>query len=218
VIVENEHSDGAFLELVCHVFARERLLRAMDAHHLKFPGAGGYGNLWTVFAARCEDSPKGPLRLLALKDGDEQAPGDESQESKNVRRHFTDGDALHALIVLCGRDAENYMTSACICTLTTPVDPNVQRHAQSLGKLEWEERRYYDMEASFKKGIKGTLRKPGPFNNELERRRQNRARRAANSDEELELEVYRREDIAEELGEEVIRELEGILDRIEALL
>lgn len=218
VIVENEYSDGAFLELLCHVFARNRLLCAIDTHRLKFPGAGGYGSLWTVFAARCADSPNGPLRLLALKDGDEQYPGHQSEESGRVIGHFTRGGALLALIILCGRDAENYMTSDCICTLTNPIDPNVQRCAQSLSALEWGQRRYHDMETSFNRGIKSKPRKLGPFNHELERRKKNRARRAANSDEELELEVYRREDIAEELGEEVIRELEGILDRIEALL
>jgi hypothetical protein len=234
VVVENATSDGSFFELLCYVFARTRIIEALQRRHLTFYNAGGYGNLWPIFERRRGEAPHGPYKLLVLKDGDSQHPAHRSDETARVEDKFIDGGALNHLLVLTGRDVENYMTRACLLTL--PSSEELTLRVESFCRLSLEQRLHYDMECGLRAGedatrdalyhgvgpelapgfasnIKGSNKKPGPIRRELERHKRNHQN--PNAPEPV---YYHQADIKAELGQEVVEELVTILDRIEALL
>lgn len=232
VVVENSRSDGAFLRALCDAFKRETLAKAFDGAAVELIHAGGCADIYRHFEERISRAPRGPLRVLAMRDSDALYPGHEDKELRALRESFE--DHKERLRILSVREIENCLTCACIQHPHQPEAPPTPTDA--LERLTPAQRAHYDLKRGFQSdtgALTKAYRELGDKEKEEVRARREAlyagvdktalfngfTKKVGERYERAEVRaVYKREDIEAELGRHIAAELEALLNAIEELL
>lgn len=222
VVVENAASDGAWLRALCGAFGREALGAALDDGTLRLTSAGGCDNLWPT----ARKLLRREARVVAIRDSDALHPWHEPAPLRALRERAEDEGARSNLIILRRREAENYLTTACLTHLT----PCPAAAIEALERLSRDQRAYFDMKSGFDAERGALAREPAVI-----RAARARLYEDVSQDDRAALRAgftrqvgtlltseaaraaYTRAAVRAELGEEAEAELEALLDALEAL-
>lgn len=151
VIVENEESDGAFLNAVLSAYGRADIWFAMEYRWIELDHAGGYGEIEKRIE-RYNLRNLGPSRVLVLADSDRLFPGHQSQTFTKIHEVCTRLSIPY--VMLAKRTIENYL----------PVGA-LQRSShrscyQAFLKLNATQRDHYNMKKGFARSNSGAPKLP----------------------------------------------------------
>ena len=104
--MENEESDGAFLNAVLNAYGRVDIWFAIEKRWIELDHAGGYGEIEKRIE-RYNARNLGPPRLLVLADSDRLFPGHQSQTFTKVHEVCTRLSVPY--VILAKRTIENYL-------------------------------------------------------------------------------------------------------------
>ncbi|MEK8021459.1 MAG: hypothetical protein VSS75_031670, partial [Candidatus Parabeggiatoa sp.] len=148
VVVENQTSDGAFLDAMIHAFGRTELRDAQTEGWWEYLHLGGFGEI----EKRVEDirthTLVGPLRVFVLTDSDRCYPGEVTKTIKKVTEYCDKvGDVPYA--ILQKRKIENYLPISALWSKAVPKKwKNIY---QAFLSLIPEQQAHYEMKKGFKK-------------------------------------------------------------------
>ena len=143
ILVENEFSDGPFVERVLKEFDTSlRALWERPGKPVRFDSPGGAGQMRRKVKTWQDRSPYRP-RLVAVIDSDRKGPGEtESQEARNLLRACEERGL--PCWVLAKREAENYLPRVLL-----GAKPNVgDRHGRLLeawDRLDDDQKDFFDV-------------------------------------------------------------------------
>ncbi|MEO3922743.1 hypothetical protein ABGB07_02500 [Micromonosporaceae bacterium B7E4] len=142
VVVENQESDGCFLQAVVHVLGDERIRRAIDNGWVEIANGGGSSLL--KVAANAARRFRRVVRVAAVLDSDRLIPRQRTGSDDKAEQLKTLRVAVH---VLARREAENYVPYRVLATVGRPADAS--RRLTLLKQLTPEQREHYDMKYGF---------------------------------------------------------------------
>ncbi|MFD3687679.1 hypothetical protein ACFWTE_23035 [Nocardiopsis sp. NPDC058631] len=156
LVVENELSDGAFLRSVCHVFAGDDVLGALDAHHVELVHSGG-ANQMPKFAEARASRFRRTVRVALFLDSDRYLPGQETKSHRLAKEAAELGVRTHVLSL---REIENYVPNRVLSSLR----PRGKFSAlvDAVKQLTPEQRGHLDMKYGFGHTGDGKAQAPHP--------------------------------------------------------
>lgn len=140
VAVENQESDGTFIQAMIRIFDRDELKSALQDGWWELYHLGGAGLAESRFK---QLSGPAKLRYLLVVDSDARFPGDTEARSgieKVCREHGIEA------IFLRKRESENYLPLRLLPKMTKDKKP---RPHEALKNLTPEQRSHYDMKLGF---------------------------------------------------------------------
>ena len=151
VVVENEESDGAFLNAIISAYGRSDIWFALENHWIELDHAGGYGEIEKRIE-RYNARNLGPSRLLVLADNDRLFPGHQSQTFTKIHEVCTRLGVPY--VMLAKRTIENYL----------PIGA-LQRSShracyRAFLKLNATQRDHYNMKKGFARSNSGAPKIP----------------------------------------------------------
>ena len=151
VIVENEESDGTFLNAIITAYGRTELRFAFQSRWIELDHAGGYGEIEKRIQRYLERT-QGPKRVLVIADSDRLSPGHESQTFKKIDSACTILGVPY--IVLAKRTIENYLPVGAL-----QRSPKTGCY-QAFLKLTPQQRDHYGMKKGFARHESGAPKIP----------------------------------------------------------
>ncbi|MCK5524337.1 MAG: hypothetical protein KAI83_14490 [Thiomargarita sp.] len=148
VAVENQSSDGTFLDAMIHAFGRSELREAQTDGWWEYLHLGGFGEIKKRVESIRTQTLVGPLRIFVLTDSDCRYPGEVTPTIKKVKEYCDKvGDVPYA--ILQKRKIENYL----------PINALFRQHVPKKLKniytaflsLTPEQQAHYEMKTGFKK-------------------------------------------------------------------
>ncbi|MFC6020413.1 hypothetical protein ACFP2T_30115 [Plantactinospora solaniradicis] len=149
VVVENQESDGFFLEAVAHVLGHERMNRAIDKDWIEI--ANGGGSSLVKVAEKAARRFRRVVRVVAVLDSDRLIPRQRTGSHDKADRLVGLRVAVH---VLARREAENYVPYRVLAGVGRPADASAR--LRWFKQLTPEQRGHYDMKHGFSKVHKST--------------------------------------------------------------
>ncbi|KJE24605.1 hypothetical protein FF36_00979 [Frankia torreyi] len=144
VVLENQESDGTFLNAVFRAFGRDDLLAALDAGRLSFRHAGGGKVIFRKIAIEAAREYGVHVRVCGVMDSDRLVPHARTDAHSHAAQLADHGVAV---LVLALREVENYIPPAALAPLVEKS--GVGGAVTALARLSPEQRGYYDMKNGF---------------------------------------------------------------------
>lgn len=143
LLVENRHSDGAFLRRVFHELDRplSRWFRDSFAA-LRFDSVGGSGNIPKEVQDRCQTSVPGGPRLVVIADSDRDRPGAPHQTARKIKTTCKRYEI--PCWILAKREAENYLPER-LLRAYPDGGPNHSDTVDAWSELSEEQKDFFDM-------------------------------------------------------------------------
>jgi hypothetical protein len=151
VAVENQTSDGAFLDAMIHAYKRNELSYAQTEGWWEYLHLGGFGETEKRVEYIRTKTVVGPLRVFVLTDSDSSYPGEVTDTIKIVKKYCDKvGDVPYA--ILHKRKIENYLP---ICMLwRIHVPKKLKNIYKAFISLTPEQQAHYEIKKGFKKDKK----------------------------------------------------------------
>jgi len=149
IVVENQESDGYFLETVAHVLGHQRILTALQRRWVEIGHGGGSDLMKTVMAAG--DRFRRVIRVVAVLDSDRLIPRQRTGSHDKADTLRVMDIAVHVLDL---REAENYVPDRVLAGVGQPAEASARLTV--LKQLTPEQRGHYDMKHGFTKIHKST--------------------------------------------------------------
>jgi hypothetical protein len=148
VAVENQSSDGAFLDAMIHAFGRSELRDAQTDGWWEYLHLGGFGEIKKRVEFIRTQTPVGPLRVFVLVDSDRCYPNHVTDTIKKVKGYCDNiGDVPYA--ILQKRKIENYLPISALFRLHVPR--KLKNIYQAFLSLTHEQQAHYEMKKGFEK-------------------------------------------------------------------
>ena len=148
VAVENQSSDGAFLDAMIHAFGRTELSDAQTEGWWQYHQMGGFGEIEKQVEYLRTLTMVGPLRVFVLTDSDCRYPGEVTPTIKKVKEYCDKvGDVPYA--ILRKRKIENYLPISALFRKHVPK--KLKNIYQAFLSLTPEQQAHYEMKKGFKK-------------------------------------------------------------------
>jgi hypothetical protein len=143
ILVENQWSDGAFVERVVKELDKSLCaLWGRGGNPIRFDSVGGLGQMPAAVIARTDGLPYRP-RLVTVADSDRKGPGDtESREARALRRVCEERGL--SCWVLAKREAENYLPRM-LLDGRQDADVRHQQRVEAWDGLSDDQKDYFDM-------------------------------------------------------------------------
>ena len=148
VVVENEESDGAFLDALVHALDRAELWQALESRWIELDHAGGYGEIEKRLE-RYLSRTQGPPRVLVLADSDRLFPGHQTSTLTKIVEVCTRLGVPH--VTLEKRAIENYLPVGAL------QRSNRRDCYQAFLKLDMVQRAHYGMKKGFPRDDAGKV-------------------------------------------------------------
>ncbi|MGX7669810.1 hypothetical protein [Plantactinospora sp. DSM 117369] len=142
VVVENQESDGSFLETVAYVLGHQRILTAFRNRWVEIGHGGGSDLMKTALAAG--NRFRRVIRVVAVLDSDRLIP---RQRTGSHDKAKTLEDLDIGVHVLVRREAENYVPDKVLAGVGQLAEASAR--LDRLKQLTPEQRGHYDMKHGF---------------------------------------------------------------------
>jgi hypothetical protein len=148
VAVENQSSDGAFLDAMIHAFGRSELRDAQTEGWWQYHQMGGFGEIEKQVESIRTQTLVSPLRVFVLVDSDRCYPNHVTDTIKKVKGYCDKvGDVPYA--ILQKRKIENYLPISALFRQHIPK--KLKNIYQAFLSLTPEQQAHYEMKKGFKK-------------------------------------------------------------------
>ena len=143
ILVENRHSDGAFLERAVKELDKSlRGLWGRGGEPIRFVSAGGAGQMSLEVETRTRGVPY-RQRLVAVIDSDRKGPEDAESRQARALRNACEERGLSCW-VLAKREAENYLPRILLSGRPN-VDASHERLIEAWDRLSDDQKNFFDM-------------------------------------------------------------------------